>query len=109
QARKPIDLHSRQMIHEGHILAVDIAGVLEALAKPAQTVDDMRVKCSWAEEPNNRHRRLLRTRHQRPCHSRAAEQRDELAPASHSITSSATESSDGGTVRPSMRAVTALM
>src|SRR6476660_6510453 len=39
---------------------------------------------------------------------RTTEQRDEIAPL-HSITSSAMESSDGGTVRPSILAVTALM
>jgi hypothetical protein len=49
--------------------------------------------------------RLLRTRHERPCRRRAAEQRDELAPVTHSITSSARASSIGGTVRPSALAV----
>src|SRR5262245_44245554 len=51
---------------------------------------------------------LLSTRRNRPRRSRAAEQRDELA-ALHSITSSAVESSVGGTVRPSILAVWALM
>ena len=41
-----------------------------------------------ADEADDRHRRLLRTRRERPRRRRAAEQRDELAP-SHSITSSA--------------------
>jgi hypothetical protein len=36
---------------------------------------------------DHRHRRLLRARRERPCGSRAAEQRDELA-SPHSITSS---------------------
>src|SRR5262245_49462314 len=44
-------------------------------------------------------RRLLRTRCERP-RSRAAQQRDEVAPV-HSITSSAMASTFGGTVRPS--------
>ena len=35
-----------------------------------------------AEEADHRHRRLLRTRHQRPRSSRAAEQRDEFAASS---------------------------
>src|SRR5262249_12777026 len=51
---------------------------------------------------------LLRARCQRQCDSRAAEQRDELAPP-HSITSSAATSSLSGTVRPSILAVEALM
>ena len=42
------------------------------------------------------------------CTRRAAEQRDELA-AFHSITSSARASSVGGTVRPNVLAVSALM
>src|SRR5262245_14491126 len=60
-----------------------------------------------AKEPDGRQLRLLRARRQRPCH-RAAEQGDERA-ASHSITSSAMLSSVGGTVRPSILAVWALM
>jgi hypothetical protein len=32
-----------------------------------------------AEIPNHRHRRLLRTPHERPRHKRAADQRDELS------------------------------
>jgi hypothetical protein len=51
--------------------------------------------------------RLLRARRERTSR-RAAEQRDELPPP-HSITSSARASSDGGTVRPSILAVWALM
>src|SRR5262252_974720 len=59
-----------------------------------------------AEKPNDRHR--LRARRQRPCCSRAADKRDELA-AVHSITSSAVESSVAGTVRPSALAVLRLI
>src|SRR5215510_12348149 len=51
---------------------------------------------------------LLRMRRERPSRRRAAEQRDELAPL-HSITSSAMLSSVGGTVRPNILAVWALM
>jgi Flp pilus assembly protein TadB len=51
---------------------------------------------------------LLRARRQRPCRRRAAEQRDELA-SPHSITSSATASSVGGTSSPSACAVIKLM
>src|SRR5262245_11410834 len=49
--------------------------------------------------------RLLRARRERPSNCRAAEQRDELAAAAHSITSSARPSSGSGTVRPSALAV----
>src|SRR5262249_44552093 len=50
----------------------------------------------------------LRARRERPRGCRAAEQCDELAPL-HSITSSARASSDDGTVRLSILAVSALM
>src|SRR5262249_30470919 len=50
---------------------------------------------------------LLRARRERP-RRRAAKQRDEFA-ALHSITSSAMASSEGGTMRSSMRAVCELM
>src|SRR5258705_5061456 len=50
----------------------------------------------------------LRPRRQRPRRRRAAEEPDELAPI-HSITSSASASSDGGTTRSSMRAVCILI
>src|SRR5215470_1316159 len=58
--------------------------------------------------PDEWHRRLLRPRRERP-RSRSAEQRDELAPPHHSITSSARASSVGGTSRPSALAVLRLM
>src|SRR5262249_10079828 len=49
----------------------------------------------------------------RPCRDRprprTAEQRDELAARDHSITSSAMASKEGGTVRPSILAVLALI
>jgi hypothetical protein len=50
---------------------------------------------------------LLRVRRERP-RRRAAEQCDAIAPV-HSITSSEMARSEGGTVRPSMRAVVLLM
>src|SRR5262249_36892854 len=57
-----------------------------------------------AQEPDNWSlRRLLRTRRERPS-SRAAEQRDEIAPP-HSITSSACARRLGGTAMPIIRAV----
>jgi hypothetical protein len=42
-----------------------------------------------AEEPDHWHRGLLRARGERPRRRRASEQRDEVAPPHHSITSSA--------------------
>jgi len=47
------------------------------LAECARTID-VRVRRYTAEEPDHRHRRLLRARRERP-RRRAAEKRDELA------------------------------
>src|SRR5262249_28420715 len=62
-----------------------------------------------ADVSDHRHRALLRARRERPRSSRAAEQRDELAPPNHSITSSARARSVGGTSRPSALAVLRLI
>src|SRR5262249_50042868 len=61
-----------------------------------------------ADKPDHWHCRLLRPRPQRPCR-RTAEQRDEIAPPDHSITSSARASSVSGTVRPNAFAVLRLI
>src|SRR5262245_55707877 len=60
-----------------HVLAVDIAGLVEALTECSTKA------CGFLGRPagheaDNRHRRLLRARHKRPCGC-AAEQRDERA------------------------------
>src|SRR5215813_3923006 len=52
---------------------------------------------------------LLRARRERPRHRRAAEQRDELAAAAHSITSSASCCNCRGTLRPRAFAVLRLI
>jgi hypothetical protein len=64
------------------------------------------------DECDDRRRRLLRARRERPRCRHAAKKGDELAPskrrAVHSITSSAVASRVGGTARPSILAVSAL-
>src|SRR5438128_8078572 len=87
QLRQSIELILGEAIDDCYVLALHIADVLEAQAECAQTVRH-RVRRSGVEEPNHRHRRLLRSRRERPCRRCTAEQRDELA-ALHSITSSA--------------------
>src|SRR5262249_42974489 len=93
-------------IFDRDILALDIVGFLQALAKCTQSVHVHISRCAL-EEADHRHRRLLRACCERP-RRRAAEQPDELA-ALHSITSSAATSSLSGTVRPSILAVGTLM
>src|SRR5262249_2740440 len=67
------------------------------------------VRCQVGDQADAPHPlALLRARGERP-RRRAAEQRDELATGAHSTTSSAATSSLSGTVRPSIRAVSALI
>src|SRR6476646_9767820 len=86
EPRQSIVLTFRPTIVEGDVLTLDKASFIETLADDRNEgrVDGGR---TGAEQPDHRHRRLLRPRRQRPCHRRATEQ-DELAPP-HSITSSA--------------------
>ena len=107
QRRQAFDLVLGPAIFDRDVLSLDIACVLEALAECAQMFG-VALRRLAVEEPNHRHRRLLRARRERPRHHSAAEQRDELAPL-HSITSSAVASSLSGTVRPSVTAVWALI
>ena len=106
QRRQSIVLALRPAIFDRHILALDIAGFFQALAERGQRCGVL-VRRYAAEEPDHRHRRLLRPRRKRPGR-RAAEKRDEIAPL-HSITSSARASSVGGQLRPSALAVLRLM
>jgi hypothetical protein len=85
-------------------VAVDIT----VLAHPlAECVEEVPVRgCRFGAEKRDawyRSGRLLRPRRQRPCRCRAADKRDEIA-AFHSITSSARNKIDVGTVSPSARA-----
>src|SRR5262249_21760594 len=98
-------------VDDCYIVAFDVTGLLEALAKSAQSVPH-RVGRPGVEEGDHRHCRLLRARRERPRkrrRRRAAEQLDELAPASHSITSSARPSNGSDKPSPSALAVFMLM
>src|SRR5262249_61048087 len=78
QLRLPIDLIVGPAVGNRHVLALDVAGLLQTQAKCAQTVR-LRIRRCGGEETNHRHRWLLRARRERP-RSRAAEQCYELAP-----------------------------
>src|SRR5215468_3183731 len=96
----------RPAILDRHILAFDVPAFADALPECGHKTCSVGGRRA-AEEPDYRHRRLLRARRQRPRH-RAPDQRDELA-ALHSITSSARASRLSGTVRPSAFAVLRLI
>jgi hypothetical protein len=60
------------------VFALGEASFLQTAVKSTQSIRDCVARLA-VEEPDHRHRRLLRPRRERPRH-RAAEQRDELAP-----------------------------
>src|SRR6516165_6997132 len=106
QSRQAIELALQPMVLHRHVLALDVAGFVEALAEPG---NKGRIRQSGIDEADHRHcRLLLRARRERPRGYRAAEQRDERA-AVHSITSSAVASSVGGRSSPSALAVLRLI
>src|SRR5262249_13821095 len=89
------------------VLSLDIARVAQALVKGGQFAR-RGIRRAPGEKSDHRHRRLLRIRRERPRGSRAAEQRDELAPVAHSITSSARAKNVSGIVRRSALAAVRL-
>src|SRR5262249_5955577 len=93
-------------IFDGDVLALDESGLVQALPECTDKLSRAG-RPRAAEEPDHRHRRLLRARRDRP-RRRAADERDELPP-SHSITSSARARRVSGTARPSALAVLRLM
>src|SRR5262249_22018347 len=106
QRWQTIVLTLRPAILDCDVLSFNVAGVFQALAECARS-DCVPIGRCAIEKSDHRHR-LLRACRERPC-SCAAEQRYERAPSHHSITSSAMASSEGGTVRPIVLAVWALM
>src|SRR5262249_9764782 len=101
-----IELILGPAVFDRHVLALDVAYILQALAKCAQTVRHP-VRRSVVKKPDHWHCCLLRARRERPRHA-AAEQRYELAPV-HWITSSARSRNASGIVRPRTLAVVRLM
>src|SRR5262245_619206 len=96
------------MVLDHHVLALYVARFVEGFTERSAKARGILGR-SGADKADDRHRRLLRPRRQRPRHRRAAEQRDELAAPDHSITSSSRASSVGGTSRPSALAVLRLI
>src|SRR5262249_52774870 len=93
-----------------HVAAVGPAQLLQPLHERRETGLTIRIVRGLANEPSDPPHLLglLRLCRKRP-RRRASEQRDELAPPHHSITSSTRASSVGGTSRPRALAVFRLM
>src|SRR5262249_1106195 len=102
--RQPIVLTLSPPIVEGDVLTFNKAFFVESLAndRNERSVD---VRRTAAEQSNHRKRTLLRPCCERPRDRCAADERDELATAAHSITSSASESKLSEIVTPSAFAV----
>jgi hypothetical protein len=73
-------LSIREAEFDRHVPALDVTGFLEALTERSRFAVVRYVRSRVVEEPDDRHRRLLRTRRERPCCRRAAKQRYEVAP-----------------------------
>src|SRR5438034_10557265 len=108
QRRQPIVSALRPAVLDRNVLTLDEAGFLQSLAECAQAPFHDGFRRCGAEEPDHRHRRLLRPCRERPRGCGAAEQRNEFA-APHSITSSARCCKNHGTSSPSAVAVLRLM
>src|SRR5262249_52919438 len=93
---------------DGHVFAFDESSVIQALPKGIDSICEAGSRGA-SEKSDYWHRGLLRTRRERPADRRAAEQRDELAPPDHSITSSPGNWIALGTSRSSALAVCRLM
>ena len=89
EARQPIRLIVSPALLDDDIASFDEPFLAQPFAEFRHEVRKRRGD-RVAKKPDHRHRRLLRARRERPRRRRAAEQRDELAPPDHSITSSAT-------------------
>src|SRR5262245_54663008 len=85
------------------VVTFDISAFRQPLAERRQQMGG-RLGGAGIEIADHRQRLLLPARHNRPRRRRASEQRDELAPPHHSITSSARTSSEVGTIRSSVLA-----
>ena len=79
QRRQPLHLVLSPAVFDRDVLALDVAGLLEALAERPQAIR-ISVRRLAVEETDHRHRRLLRVRRERP-RRRAAEYEYEFSPS----------------------------
>src|SRR5262249_13447365 len=107
QSLYPILLIVSPVILDPDVFALNESRVIQALPESIDNKREAGSRCA-SEEPDHRHRWLLRARSERPSSRRATEQRDEFTPL-HSITSSARSRNGSGIVSPSAFAVVRLM
>jgi hypothetical protein len=80
QCRQPLVSIAGEAVFDRNVLTLDKTAVSETLAEGGQKLRGV-AGPTGGEEPDHRHRRLLRTRRKRPRRCRTTEQRDELAAA----------------------------
>ena len=78
QLRQAIEAILRPAIDDGHVFTFGKSELFQALAECAETARHG-IRRSAVEEPDYRHRRLLRARSKGPRDRRTAEKRDEFA------------------------------
>ena len=80
QCRQVIVLTVQPVVLDRHVLAFDSAGFVEAFAEPGRIAHGA-IRRPAIDKPDQRQRRLLRARHERPCGCRTAERGYELPPS----------------------------
>ena len=78
QSGQPVILALRPAVFDGDVLALDVAGFVQALSEAGQTVSGIGRRRPLTEISDHRHR-LLRTRHQPPCAHCAGKGNNEMA------------------------------
>ena len=79
ERRQPIVFAVQPVVLDSDVLALDVAGFVEAFTERTNTAHGGLLRLS-VDEADHGHRWLLRPRRKRPRCRRAAEQSDELAP-----------------------------
>src|SRR5262249_13498523 len=108
QFRQAIGVVMRPPEFDGQVLPLVVAAPAQSFAETPPSIGE-RLRRAELEQPDSRHRHLLRARREWPRCCRAAEERHELATAAHSITSSARASTLAGISMPSALAALRLM
>jgi hypothetical protein len=106
ECAKYVDVETGIPLFDPNVAAILVAQGFEPISEVCKIGAD---RFRSLQESDHWHRGLLRARRERARQRCAAEQRDELAPPDHSITSSARASNLSGTARASVFAALRLM
>jgi hypothetical protein len=79
ECRQSIVLALGPAIFDRDVLPLDVSALLQPLMECCECIGGL-ARGPTAEKADHRHRRLLRTRRERPRDSRAAKQPDDIAP-----------------------------